>query len=291
MTTIALVGYFGHGDRGDDMIEAALRRYVEGRGFRAVRVGEDADGYLLGGGTILQHDALRYYMGGRWADLWAKPVGMVGCGVREPHNLSGEVVELLQRMVVRGVRGFHTKEVLAERGVDSEVTSDTALLYPVRAGRGNMVGLNLTQEEGVTPESQEFLRGLGEWCSETYGLGLEVFDFHERKRPPHAKLLGPDDVGRYGYVLSTRLHPFITAWMMGIPALCINYQFNKHRDFAEPVGLGEFVFDDFDTERARRTIEGSWGGRAPWVGDRFSFYRRRLAACLDRFLEEVERCS
>jgi len=192
---VALIGWYGKGAHGDDIMEIATKRLFE-------RVAEDkdllidwvdekeADLVVVGGGTILGFDTMGLY--GRLKDI-SVPLVFFGSGVRKKDGKVGfmdrrHIKYLFRKAALKGVRGELSRGFFQDMGIkDVEVLGDPALSFiprDVNSLPGDFkVGVSI-RCMGKTGEKQyadnetnaDNIALICEWLAREYGARLFFFD-------------------------------------------------------------------------------------------------------------------
>jgi Polysaccharide pyruvyl transferase len=169
-TSVAYLGWTGHGNMGDEAIHQALAGVLPGVELTAAPLGVKAAlrhapaipalrryPLVLGGGTVLGRRIWRYHL--RQALLLsAGDAYMLGAGVEDPDfERQGHLSErrelprwreLLARFDKVTVRGPRSAELLGDAGIDAAVIGDPALLLDPPPGTPvdpvpDLIGINL----------------------------------------------------------------------------------------------------------------------------------------------------
>ena len=193
---ISLIGWYGQGAHGDDIMEIVTKRLFEevakSRYLSLQWVDEkDADVIVVGGGTILGVD--RMHLSERMKDVRAPVVFFGGGFRREQRDIGNEYIKrtykLFQKATLKGVRGYLTQQFLVHIGIDHvEVIGDPALTYtpvPVEKFEGEFkIGVAI-RSMGKTGEPQyvdnqtnaQNIALLCDYFAEQYGASLYFFNF------------------------------------------------------------------------------------------------------------------
>jgi len=152
------LGWVGHGNLGDEGVYEVASRELGGvrpvSTDVAAALAGPARAVVLGGGTLIGHAEYRSALERLLAADPSLPTGVCGSGVEDPGYRPDDApairaelerwTPLLARMTAVGVRGPHSQALLAQVGVDVEVTGDPALLLAPASPptRARVLGIN-----------------------------------------------------------------------------------------------------------------------------------------------------
>lgn len=288
---VALIGCYSCNSLGDNMIAYAVKEALAKR----VDCEVDADldnlsrGYIdmtqfdliiLGGGTILGQLAV---MPMAYAQQWLRkircPITMLGCGYRVGELRGVNFEALMSKIAIKGVRGPVTAGLLKSWGYkDVIVTGDTALLWdnyqkphPPRHRIAINAGI-LELQYANFDDVMRFFVDITNWL-EDEGNTVDFIPLQNEDLPVQdmikkatkrqtANLItdlsvpaAAERLDNYDLLVGLHLHSFILSYITGTPALAMEYQFQKAHDFAQTVGLDDYIMDathlDLDTAKSK----------------------------------------
>lgn len=228
------------------------------------------DGLVIGGGTILGNIPTWLTKAGVVSQIDV-PVGLFGTGLRDEGfeqlqpSFAEPIVELLERSVVRGVRGDLSRNFLERSGVrprSIEVVGDAALSLsaPQHSGSREGVAFNIRPRPGggetTTVEMARRILSSDRWrdfgpirffsCHNKWDLGvggqLGVVVEPYRGLNELFELLSSARV-----VVSERLHGSVLAHLADTPAVQLSYE-RKCLDYMGSVGAAGFCTDGRDVD-------------------------------------------
>lgn len=195
---ISLVGWYGQGAHGDDIMEIAVKKLfkdvVRRKHLSLEWVSEkQADLVIVGGGTILGADSMHIY--DRLKNIKAPLVFFGGGFRREKRDIGLENIqhmkELLKKALLKGVRGYLSQQSFVQIGItNTEVIGDPSLTFnPVRVEQlfGKFkVGVSI-RAMGKTGEYQYIdnktnaknFAAICDYLVKVYKATLYFFDFTE----------------------------------------------------------------------------------------------------------------
>jgi radical SAM protein with 4Fe4S-binding SPASM domain len=269
---IGLIGWYGHGNAGDERILHCLRRFFDGHGLFVTGGFSDAakkvdclnscDYVLLGGGGLILRGLNRH------VDLIRRirpPLGCVGLGVETCHEDNADFVDVLkQKCEFILVRDPQSRELLANH-FKVIVGPDLTFLYPydvITPIESDGCGVNLrpwNAGDGWDPArayeiiAQQFssLRPLPFYCErgqESDADAIRLFF-----GPMDDTIALPNALQSCRYVIGMRFHSLVFACQMGIPFVSLSYQ-PKNERLCEALGMPHLSVDLSNTERLHDAI-------------------------------------
>jgi polysaccharide pyruvyl transferase WcaK-like protein len=321
VTRIGVIGWYGHGNAGDERILACLRRLFDGDELLPTRSLKDAlerledlnrcDYVLFGGGGLVLRNT------GRYAELFERlepPFSCVGLGVefRDPANKA--LLDVLKsRAEFIHVRDSDSCARL-ECHPNVITGTDLTFLYPYDVAPWSSApscALNLRPwpaSPGPRPRGwlQRLIRETAPppWnprsaieCirrhfSEIVPLPL----YAEPGEPSDAELLAehlepggrefsPQRLASCRYVVSMRLHALIFACQMGIPFVSLSYQ-PKNKAICRDLGM-EWASVELGDSDALDAALGSLIARGPELRARLLDRREESVKCCWKTIEPV----
>ncbi|MDO5501148.1 MAG: polysaccharide pyruvyl transferase family protein [Propionibacteriaceae bacterium] len=303
------IGWTGQGNLGDEILLEAHERLFPGLSlvpFQRLEVaariaarrsrGPGFTAGFLGGGTLINQSVTWLKRTQQLLDR-GLPVGCLGAGVQTPefqHDFErtqlADWAPVLRELEFLGVRGPRSAEILADAGIDVEITGDPALALapeeaPTPAPVPGTIGFNL----GVSGKTlmygspQRFLDAAVETIRQLTAAGHQVrlLPVTAADLPSNEQVLErvghPECVlhrcwGSYAaYAAATRscevfvgqkLHATVIAITQRVPSVMLSYQ-PKCDDFMASIGQRDAVLrtDEFTAERATLVIEElRWSG-------------------------------
>lgn len=273
---VAYVGFHRMGNLGDDAIYDAVRSQLPGATFldlppsRKEMIRSVATGLhlslrrstqVVGGGTIVGRSQWRRLINRGMALTKNRGTHAIGVGVEDPvfsgRNSGSEKGELkrwapiLSEFHTVSVRGPRSAELLADIGVNVEVSGDPALLLPRPkvAPEDGLIGVNLGFGDDLWGHDPEQLASeMSAAVQRLQALGYRfvgvLMNPEDRRwteialRDTPAEILHPIDAGaaaselaRCSVAIVSRLHAGILAALSDTPVVTLEYQ-PKCRDFA-----------------------------------------------------------
>lgn len=278
--TVAYLGWHGLGNLGDDAIYDAVRSQLRGATFldlprlphqliyatataamglnRSLRRSRQ----LVGGGTLVGRSQWRLLVNRGLALTKDNGSYAIGVGVEDPvfggrnsGSGNGELkrwAPILSKFRTVSVRGPRSAELLADIGLDVEVSGDPALLLPRPdvTAEDDLIGVNLGFGDdlwGHDPKrlADEVAGAVKQLASHGYRfVGILMNPADRRwtetalRDVPHAPIVLPADPGaaarelaRCSAAIVTRLHASVLASLSDTPVVSLEYQ-PKCRDFA-----------------------------------------------------------
>jgi hypothetical protein len=280
---IGVMGYYGFGNAGDEIILDALRRFLTPHrviplqlGFpptpNAIRRLNAFDFLILGGGGLYNDTAPPR----PFSDfhLWMKhldtPIGVLGLGVKRlaPHfaEITHKLVEAAEFFVVRD---RESKQLIGHPGV--EVAPDLTFYRPLR----------VATDTGTTP-NEKIICGVNlrwggstasEWANAISALPCikQGIPFSTHPCLDDRKLLlaidpnCPTQFSETAYAsfdlfVGAAFHSIVFAIQNGIPAVAINYHL-KVRRLMEEAGLEEYVLEWHEWDNLRSYFDKTVANR------------------------------
>jgi hypothetical protein len=295
---ISYMGWHGRGNIGDDAIYDAVRSQMPGTVFLDLphhpheRLYAAATGLnwwlrrsslVVGGGTVAGRLYFRQLIN-RGIDLIGdNDCFAIGIGVEDPvfqgfrsgseNDELRRWLPLLRRFHTVSVRGPRSAELLADIGLDVQVSGDPALLLPrpTAAPQDGVIGVNLGFGDdlwGHNPDAlvDEISAAMRQLSAQGYRLVGVLMNHDDQIWTERAldglaaEIVKPVDAAaaaaefaRCSVTIVSRLHAGILAALSGTPVIALEYQ-PKCRDFALSIGAERFLLRT-DSLRAADVVE------------------------------------
>ena len=288
---IKLVGWYGMGGLGDDLIAHCIKQNFE-KEANVVWTSDNPDLLVIGGGSILGVD----YVGMYDAINSAKcPVVVYGSGYRMENKIDYDVkVELsknIDKCDLVGVRGNFTKDRLRlVTDKKTEVIGDPIFSF-VPSKKFEFTGLwnlgivvrQMSQYEEQYVDNKEIQQMFAEMTDYMVEqCKAKPFFFSFTENPTDSDYAGycntnmlmrnhttnvitytgdalrtGNFVGGMDYMLSQRLHPMLLSWISGHPSIGFEYQFGKTSDCMETIHMQDWVMktSEYDFEKFKKMFE------------------------------------
>jgi len=321
VTRIGVIGWYGHGNAGDERILACLRRLFDGDELLPTRSLEDAlerledlnrcDYVLFGGGGLVLRDT------GRYAGLFEqleRPFSCIGLGVEFRHPGNQALLEVLEdRAEFIHVRDADSCARL-ECHANVIAGTDLTFLYPFDVAPWSATpscALNLRPwRPHPAPRPRGWLRQLTRkaspppWdprpaveCIRRHFAEIVPLPLYmEPGEPSDAELLAehlepggpefsPQLLARCRYLVSMRLHALIFACQMGIPFVSLSYQ-PKNRAMCKDLGM-EWASVELGNSDALDTALGSLVARGSELRAELLERREENVQCCWKTIEPI----
>ena len=274
-TTVNLIGWFEHGNAGDDRIASSMRGYWAARGFAVNLVDTDplrraqdlppAEWVVLAGGDHWHEDFAENFA--KFLSYMDLPFAVAGMGVAAMTNGMREATEsLLAKSRFTWLRD-QTSFVLVGNDGRCRLGPDVTWLDPVpvsRAAGPFRIGVNLRPWplgtwRAPAWDASSWLRALAGVRAEMVPLPLYVGPGRNDRLllaelgRPMPERFDPTLVDGLSVVVSMRLHGLIFAAQAGIPVVGIAYQ-PKCRRFMAELGLEEYCLALDEPDRLAETV-------------------------------------
>jgi len=262
---IGVMGYYGFGNVGDEVILDVLRQYLAPHSVIAIPLGlppseitfqrlNNFDFFILGGGGLYNSPIppSPFFCFDRWMDRLATPLGVLGLGVDvlppEYVPVTRQLVEATQFFVVRDEQ---SKQLIDHPKI--QVAPDLTFFHPIRVypnskghtdivcgvnirgGKGDQLDLSWARSIARLPVAKRAI---------PFALHPELNDREILLEvDPHCPdRFSPCIYSGIDILVGFAFHSLIFAIQNGVPAVAINYK-PKVRRLMEEVGLGEYVLE------------------------------------------------
>jgi hypothetical protein len=292
------MGWHGRGNLGDDAIYDAVRFQLPGtvfldlphhphERFYAAATGLNwwlrRSSLMVGGGTVAGRVYFRQLINRGLDGIGRTDCFAIGIGVEDPvfqgfrsgseNDELKQWLPLLRRFHTVSVRGPRSAELLADIGLDVQVSGDPALLLPLPdiVPESGLIGVNLGfgddlwghDPDALVGEMSKALRQLSIRGCRFVGILMNPDDRRWTERALDgiaADLVRPNDavsaareLARCSVTIVSRLHAGILAALSATPVIALEYQ-PKCRDFALSIGTEQFLMRT-DSLRAGDVVE------------------------------------
>jgi polysaccharide pyruvyl transferase WcaK-like protein len=272
---VNLIGWFEHGNAGDDLIASSMRGYWATRGIAVNLIDTDplrraqdlppADWVVLAGGDHWHEDFAENFA--KFLSYMDLPFAVAGMGVAAMTNGMREATEsLLARSRFTWLRD-QTSFVLVGNDGRCRLGPDVTWVDPVAVSRDSgplRIGVNLRpwplgSWRAPLWDSSSWLRVLAGLRAELVPLPLYVGPGRNDRLllaqlgRPVPQRFDRGLVDGLGLVVSMRLHGLIFAAQAGIPVVGIAYQ-PKCRRFMAELGLEEYCLALDEADRLAETV-------------------------------------
>jgi glycosyltransferase involved in cell wall biosynthesis/MoaA/NifB/PqqE/SkfB family radical SAM enzyme len=276
---IGIIGWYGHGNAGDERILYCLKRFFDGHELLATAGFSDAarkidalnscDYVLLGGGGLILRGINKH------ADLIRSirpPLGCVGLGVEACHEDNAEFVAALkEKSEFILVRDPESRELL-QNHFRVIVGPDLTHLYPfdvVDPVEADTCGLSFRPWSDPKWEPEKACETIKRRFARLLPLPFYLEQGKENDHDVLSPLLGqvndgiplPDLHRLCRYVIGMRFHSLVFACQMGIPFVSLSYQ-PKNERFCKALGMDDLSvsFDDMTClDAAISTLKATYG--------------------------------
>lgn len=277
---IGVVGYYGFGNLGDNLLLQNLREFLHPHRVVPVPIGlplasETArrlnvfDFVILGGGELIQGSPpppfSRFH---EWADDLTVPFGALGLGVT---NVESDCRKAILRLIDRSrffvVRDEESSDLLGHPKV--QVAPDLSFFRPLRIqGRGSgdgevVCGVNLRQGRRKTNDWVEAVRKLKvQLRAASFSMHPELGDRDVLlELDPFCRDLFPTEkFGSINFMIATAFHAVVLAIQTATPVIAINYS-PKVRRLMEAAGLKRFVLEWEEPHRLEEAFREAQASR------------------------------
>ena len=211
---IGLINWSGHKNLGDDAMAQILLYTIDG----AVNMGEkptQADGYILGGGTLISPHTL-------FLNVLPNPEKTVAISLGVDDNWDGEGLDILKRLKKIYTRDYYSHVTLNKHGVDNTLSVDLlCYMSPTEIKAKSKLWVNIMYSKAspnkelkkITENAKKNLKGQ----KVNYFAMSPVEDL---ETVPEAKVYTDaqkllNDLTSADTIVATRLHANILAWLSG----------------------------------------------------------------------------
>lgn len=265
---IGILGYYGHGSRGDDLLQYALTKlFGETYAFTVssprrptpvpLEKVNEMEALIVGGGTLLGKAAPYPLCDLGWIDGVEVPLYVFGVGAKFPHKngileegrLAPKLAQAHHALEFKvrlfGVRGPLTQEVMAREGIKAEIISDPvlALVPEAQVERSSTWLINFRHPNWFgRADYAETARTLVQMLGKVVPLQALAFDEDDARfmrsiglqaQVPDLGILRAMIQSSAG-VVAMRLHACVLAAVCGVPFINLGYEL-KSWDFHRTV--------------------------------------------------------
>lgn len=303
--TIGVMGYYGFGNLGDEMLLDALRRFLAPHRVIAFPTAfnptADAldrlnsyDYLILGGGGLFNRTpAAPFDTFHRWASQLRTPISVLGLGVEKLDDRYLPAVHgLVEQADFFVVRDVESQKLIRHPKV--QVAPDLTFYQPLPLARFS--------EEGQEPLCGVNLRplhqGVDAWVDairllpcRKLALPFSLVPTYD-DREPISQIVSPcfsqasaADYEHLDLVIGAAFHSIVLAIQAGVPAIAINYH-PKVRRLMEEIGLADYVLEWEESQKLRPCFERALAERE-LIRGRMLAYRNHAQLALTSTLREV----
>ncbi len=274
MMNIGVMGYYGYGNVGDEVILENLQRFLAPHRVIPISLGlfkspdlikrlNAFDFLVLGGGGLYRKaPASPFGVFDSWSDDLQTPIGVLGLGVEKlsPHLLPA-THKLIDKSSFFFVRDEESRRILGHPRV--QVAPDLTFYNPVQApatgrrGKEIVCGINLRPSHNAVAEWRRALLDLP--------ITKKVFPFSihpalgDRESLLELDHNCPDgfdlnDFAAADIIVGAAFHSIVFAIQLGIPVIAINYDPKVYRLMHE-IGLSHYMLEWDEWDRLRSCYE------------------------------------
>ncbi|MBK8900850.1 MAG: polysaccharide pyruvyl transferase family protein [Anaerolineaceae bacterium] len=304
MINIGVMGYYGYGNLGDEVILENLQGFLSPHRVIPMPLGltkspdlirrlNALDFLILGGGGLYRKaPPSPFGVFGDWGDAVTTPIGVLGLGVEKlaPHHMSA-THQLIDKSSFFFVRDEESQRILGHPRV--QVAPDLTFYNPIKAlmtgssGEEVVCGVNLRPSHDAVANWRHALLDLP--------VTKKVFPFsiHPELGDREALLEldpnCPDEFNLNNFaavdiVVGAAFHSIVFAIQLGIPVIAINYDPKVYRLMHE-IGLSQYMLEWHEWDRLRSCYEQALTEREV-IRQRMNVYTSTAQVRLHKALEE-----
>lgn len=237
---IGIIGYFGHGNAGDEAMKDMLLRNFPNSVANNLKVMEKCDAYIIAGGDLVQEFS-GLHLPEVWEGVTIEPCYAMSLGARPGWEKHYDlVVRLLKKFRKIYTREQESFDVLSKIVKVDAVMPDLVLLADADPSEEKFpILFNYTDRPWVNPGNQ-YQDIINQGDIYPVALSSQEFDLKYAKRVatwPEFIAMAKSSQG----VIGTRLHAVVMGVIAGVPVAAVSYE-NKVKKFCDRYNIPCFEY-------------------------------------------------